>query len=35
MVDHADAMEQPLNQHRPAAARVALSLTEDVFLRSS
>ena len=32
--DHADLLEQQLEQHGPAEATVALHLTDDVFLRS-
>jgi hypothetical protein len=33
-LDHADRLEQQLDQHPPDQATVTLSLTEDVFLRS-
>ena len=33
--DHADLLEQQLEQHGPAEATVTLHLTDDVFLRSS
>jgi hypothetical protein len=32
--DHADQLEQQLEQHPPEEAMVTLHLTEDVFLRS-
>ena len=34
MLDHADYVEQNLEQHGPDEATVRLSLTDDVFLRS-
>ena len=34
MLEHADHIERLLDQHGPDEARVALSLTDDVFLRS-
>jgi hypothetical protein len=35
MLDHADHIEQQLEQHWPDEPTVRLSLTDDVFLRSS
>ena len=35
MLEHADRLEQQLEQHAPDQATVTLSLTDDVFLRSS
>jgi hypothetical protein len=35
MLEHADYLEQQLEQHGPSEATVRLSLTDDVFLRSS
>jgi hypothetical protein len=32
--EHADVLEQQLEQHGPAEATVTLHLTDDVFLRS-
>lgn len=34
MLEHADRLEQQLDQHPPDQATVALNLTEDLFLRS-
>jgi hypothetical protein len=34
MLQHADHLEQQLEQHGPDEATVRLSLTDDVFLRS-
>ena len=34
MREHADHLEQQLEQHPPDQATVPLSLTDDVFLRS-
>ena len=34
MLEHADALEQQLEQHGPGEPTVRLSLTDDVFLRS-
>ena len=34
MLQHADHIERLLEQHPPGEATVALSLTDDVFLRS-
>jgi hypothetical protein len=34
MLEHADALEQQLEQHPPDQATVTLNLTEDQFLRS-
>ena len=34
MLEHADHIERLLEQHAPDEAVVALSLTDDVFLRS-
>jgi hypothetical protein len=34
MLEHADYLEQHLEQHGPDEATVRLSLTDDVFLRS-
>jgi hypothetical protein len=35
MLEHADALEQQLERHGPDEPTVRLSLTDDVFLRSS
>jgi hypothetical protein len=35
MLEHADHIERLLEQHGPDEATVRLSLTDDVFLRSS
>jgi hypothetical protein len=35
MLEHADYLERHLEQHGPDEAMVRLSLTDDVFLRSS
>jgi hypothetical protein len=35
MLEHADRLEQQLERHGPDEATVRLSLTDDVFLRSS
>jgi hypothetical protein len=35
MLEHADQLEQQLEQHGPGEPTVRLSLTDDVFLRSS
>ena len=35
MVERADSLEQHLEQHGPGEPTVRLSLTDDVFLRSS
>ncbi len=35
MREHADQLEQQLEQHPPDQAMVTLALTEDLFLRSS
>jgi hypothetical protein len=35
MLEHADALEQQLARHGPDESMVRLSLTDDVFLRSS
>jgi hypothetical protein len=35
MLEHADSLEQQLERHGPDEAIVRLSLTDDVFLRSS
>ena len=35
MLEHADHLERQLEQHGPDEATVRLSLTDDVFLRSS
>ena len=34
MLDHADIIEQQLEQHGPDEPMVTLSLTDDVYLRS-
>ena len=34
MLEHADRLEQMLEQHGPDAPMVSLSLNDDVFLRS-
>jgi hypothetical protein len=34
MLEHADNLEQQLEQHGPEESTVRLSLTDDVFLRS-
>jgi hypothetical protein len=34
MLEHADALEQQLEQHAPDQVTVTLHLTDDVFLRS-
>jgi hypothetical protein len=34
MLEHADHLEQQLEQHGPAEATVTLHLTDDGFLRS-
>ena len=34
MLEHAERLEQQLEQHGPDEATVRLSLTDDVFLRS-
>jgi hypothetical protein len=34
MLDHADRLEQQLEQHPPDQATVPLNLTDDMFLRS-
>ncbi len=34
MLEHADRIEQRLEEHSPGEAVVTLSLTDDVFLRS-
>ncbi len=35
MLEHADYLERHLEQHGPGEPTVRLSLTDDVFLRSS
>jgi hypothetical protein len=35
MLEHADYLEQQLERHGPDEATVTLSLTDDVYLRSS
>jgi hypothetical protein len=35
MLEHADHLEQQLERHGPGESVVRLSLTDDVFLRSS
>ena len=35
MLEHADALEQQLDQHPPDQVTVTLHLTDDVFLGSS
>jgi hypothetical protein len=35
MLEHADQLEQQVEQHPPDQATVPLGLTDDVFLRSS
>jgi hypothetical protein len=35
MLEHADHIERLLEQHGPGESTVRLSLTDDVFLRSS
>ena len=35
MLEHTDHIERLLEQHAPEQTTVALSLTDDVFLRSS
>jgi hypothetical protein len=35
MLEHADSLEQQLEQHGPGESTVRLRLTDDVFLRSS
>jgi hypothetical protein len=35
MLEHADYLEQQLERHAPDEATVTLSLTDDVYLRSS
>jgi hypothetical protein len=35
MLEHANIIERRLDQHAPDEAKVRLSLTDDVYLRSS
>ena len=35
MLEHADRLEQQLEQHPPDQTTVTLNLTDDVYLRSS